>query len=136
MGSSIYRYVYTLWSELTRAQRRRALCKHAQPRRSLRSADPRVRDVRHAAVEDSACGKPVVASDHGGLREVVPLDCGSRFVNGDERDLVEKIGCLIDDRQAYLRASVRARENAESFGWSKVVDRLDEIYSIFLKPEH
>ena len=113
----------------------KTLCKHAQPRRSLRSADPRVRDVRHAAVEDSACGKPVVASDHGGLREVVPRDCGARFVNGDERDLAEKILCLIDNRQAHLQASV-ASENAESFGWSKIVDRLDEIYSSFLKPEH
>ena len=28
------------------------------------------------------------------------------------------------------------RQNAESFGWSKIVDRLDEIYSSFLKPEH
>jgi len=86
-----------------------------------------------AAVEAQACGKPVVASDHGGLREVVPLDCGSRFVNGDERDLAAKIGFLLDDRQAYLRASSRARENAACFGWSKVVDRLDKIYSSFQK---
>ena len=58
-----------------------------------------------AAVEAQACGKPVVASDHGGLREVVPRDCGARFVNGDERDFAEKIVCLIDDREAHLRAS-------------------------------
>jgi len=132
MGSSIYGSIQKIWSELTRTQRRRSLCKHAQPRRSLRSADPRVRDVRHAAVEDSACGKPVVASDHGGLREVVPRDCGARFVNGDERDLAKKIVCLIDNRTARLQASARARQNAESFGWSKIVDRLDEVYGSFL----
>ena len=38
-----------------------------------------------AAVEALACGKPVVASDHGGLKETVPDACGGRFTPGNER---------------------------------------------------
>jgi glycosyltransferase involved in cell wall biosynthesis len=40
-----------------------------------------------AAVEAQACGKPVVASDHGGLRETVPQTAGTRFRTGDASGL-------------------------------------------------
>ena len=33
-----------------------------------------------AAVEAQACGTPVIASDHGGLRETRPRRCGGRFL--------------------------------------------------------
>ena len=81
-----------------------------------------------AAVEAQACGKPVVASDHGGLRETVPVGCGARFATGDHRDLAEKIGYLLDDREAYHLASSRARDNALSFGWARIAERLGDLY--------
>ena len=50
-----------------------------------------------SAVEAQACGKPVIASDHGGLKETVPNDCGGRFETGKPEKLVEKILELVDD---------------------------------------
>ena len=48
-----------------------------------------------AAVEAQACGIPVIASDHGGLRETVPRRCGGRFPTGDAAALGEQIHRLL-----------------------------------------
>ena len=44
-----------------------------------------------AAVEGQACGTPVVASDHGGLRETVPPEVGLRFAPGAASELAEAL---------------------------------------------
>ena len=54
-----------------------------------------------AAVEALACGKPVVASDQGGLRETVPDRCGARFVPGDSGALALAIEDRLRDGEDY-----------------------------------
>ena len=81
-----------------------------------------------AAVEAQATGRPVVASDHGGLRETVPACCGGRFPNGDAEGLARAVARLLDDPEAYASASSLARAHAVTFGWSRIVDRLDDVY--------
>ena len=67
-----------------------------------------------AAVEAQACGKPVIASDHGGLRETVPDTAGSRFRTGDAADLAAHLEALLEQprhccaRWAPARAKMRA----------------------------
>lgn len=82
-----------------------------------------------AAVEAQACGKPVVASDHGGLRETVPDTAGVRFRTGDAADLAAHLETFLDrpDRLPALAAGARA--NAERYDWPRIVERCREVYA-------
>lgn len=81
-----------------------------------------------AAVEAQACGKPVVASDHGGLRETVPETCGFRFPIGNARSLAQKIEILLDNPDIYRIASDNALKNASTYDWSVIVETLTNFY--------
>lgn len=82
-----------------------------------------------AAVEAQACGVPVVASDHGGLREVVPENCGGRFRVGDPFELGRKIESLLDDDNRRNRCSLAALDNASRFDWSRIATTLESVYA-------
>jgi len=82
-----------------------------------------------AAVEAQACGKPVVASDHGGLRETVPSTAGLRFRTGDAAALAAALDTLLD--RAGLRAELAAgaRANALEYDWPRIAARCQEVYA-------
>jgi glycosyltransferase involved in cell wall biosynthesis len=82
-----------------------------------------------AAVEAQACGKPVIASDCGGLREVVPTECGARFPVGDAGRLAEEIEKLLDDPQRRAACSGRAVDNAATYRWAAICDTLETLYT-------
>jgi glycosyltransferase involved in cell wall biosynthesis len=81
-----------------------------------------------AAVEAQACGKPVVASDSGGLKEVVPATCGARFPVGDAARMADEIERLLDDPARYAASAAEARRNAETYDWARICDTCDELY--------
>lgn len=81
-----------------------------------------------AAVEAQACGKPVVASDCGGLKEVVPDNCGARFPVGDSTQLANEIEKLVDDRERYEYCASNALKNAAKYDWKNICDALDKLY--------
>jgi glycosyltransferase involved in cell wall biosynthesis len=82
-----------------------------------------------AAVEAAACGTPVVSSDHGGLRETVPVEAGGRFRNEDPVDLAATVARLLDSGSDLAAVGRVARERAERYAWPAVADQLDEIYA-------
>jgi glycosyltransferase involved in cell wall biosynthesis len=82
-----------------------------------------------AAVEAQACGKPVIASDCGGLREVVPNECGARFPVGDSTQLANEIEKLVDDPNRYATCSKNALANAAQYDWKNICDALDRLYT-------
>jgi len=86
-----------------------------------------------AAVEAQACGKPVLASDHGGLRETVPDTAGVRFRTGDAEDLAVRREALLAatcDNPAMLGVlSTGARENAARYDWPRIAQRCQEVYA-------
>jgi glycosyltransferase involved in cell wall biosynthesis len=84
-----------------------------------------------AAVEAQACGKPVVASRHGGLPEVISERSGLFFPNGDEVALADQLLVLLRDQGLYANFADAARANAARFEWPRIVDQLEEIYSQF-----
>jgi glycosyltransferase involved in cell wall biosynthesis len=81
-----------------------------------------------AAVEAQACGKPVVASDHGGLRETVPESAGARFRTGDVADLAAHLDTLLDGPDVRAALGAGARENAVRYDWPRIVQRCKEVY--------
>jgi glycosyltransferase involved in cell wall biosynthesis len=82
-----------------------------------------------AAVEAQACGKPVIASDCGGLREVVPHDTGARFPVGDAPQLAQEIDRLLDDDARHAACSAAALRNAARFRWGAICDTLEGLYA-------
>jgi len=81
-----------------------------------------------AAVEAQACGKPVVSSDSGGLKEVVPSTCGARVPVGDSAKLADEIETLLDDSRLYAVCSANALVNAATYDWARICDTCDELY--------
>ncbi len=78
-----------------------------------------------AAVEAQACGKPVVASRHGGLPEVISERSGLFFPNGDAEALADQLLLLLRDRDLSQNFAVAAQAAAR-FGWPKIVDQLED----------
>jgi glycosyltransferase involved in cell wall biosynthesis len=82
-----------------------------------------------AAVEAQACGKPVAASDHGGLRETVPESAGVRFRVGDAADLAARLRALIDRPDGLRALGEGARQNAAHYDWPLIVRQCQEVYA-------
>ena len=83
-----------------------------------------------AAVEAQACGKPVVSSDSGGLKEVVPSSCGARVPVGDASRMADEVEKLLDDASLYAACSANARLNAATYDWARICDTCDDLYRV------
>ena len=81
-----------------------------------------------AALEAQACGAPVVASDHGGLRETVPDGCGVRFRPGDADALADAVAGMLADEDTRAAYSAAALRHARTLSWTQITDRLMLIY--------
>jgi glycogen(starch) synthase len=73
-----------------------------------------------AAVEAQACGRPVVASDHGGLRETVPAGCGLRFEPGSAVSLTKAIDLMLEDPGLRARLAEEGHRQARRFAWREI----------------
>jgi glycosyltransferase involved in cell wall biosynthesis len=82
-----------------------------------------------AVVEALACGTPVVASDHGGLKETAPECCGARFRPRDSGALATAILDLLGDDMRRAACAEAAREHALRFAWPRVAAELDPVYA-------
>lgn len=80
-------------------------------------------------VEAMAQGKPVIATNVGGIPDFVK-DGENGFIveYGDVKNLAKKIEKLLTDKNTYLRLSTNAKITAEKFRWEKIIDEYEEIY--------
>jgi glycosyltransferase involved in cell wall biosynthesis len=83
-----------------------------------------------AAVEAMACGTPVIASDHGGLRETVPRECGGRFPVGSAPALAAEIEKLLSDRPRQQDAARTAIRHSSQYDWRNICRELETIYRL------
>ena len=84
-----------------------------------------------ALIEAGAAGRPVVATDVGGVAEVV-RDGASGFVvpPGDAAALAARVGTLLDDPAAARAMGLAGREWVRArFGSERLVDDLTALYS-------
>lgn len=81
------------------------------------------------AVEAMTAGSPVVASDVGGLREVVHHGATGLLVPpGDADALARALDELLDDPDILKRMGAAASERSRQFGARNAVPRIVEIY--------
>lgn len=82
-----------------------------------------------AALETAAVGKPIVASDVGGLRDIV-VDCetGLLVPPGDREALASALRRLLADEGLRARMGEAATLRARDFGPDEVVPRVEEAY--------
>lgn len=78
-------------------------------------------------IEAGACGTPAVASDLGGIPEVVG-DAGVLAPVGSVEGFASAIRKLIDDPDRLSELSRKARINAERFDWDRIVDQVIACY--------
>jgi glycosyltransferase involved in cell wall biosynthesis len=75
--------------------------------------------------EAMAAGLPVVASDVGGIRNViVDGSTGYRVALGDSSMAVSRIRSLLTDDELRKRMSISAQDAARSYQWDRIVDAL------------
>ena len=77
------------------------------------------------AIEAMACGRPVIASDTGGLREIIEdrVD-GILFQPGNADDLAQKIEYLLDNNSLRKKIGERAREKViTNYNWDKIFEK-------------
>jgi glycosyltransferase involved in cell wall biosynthesis len=80
-----------------------------------------------SSIEGMACGKPFIASDVDGLREVV-AGAGVLFKFGNSQDLARKIQELIDDEKHYREVAENCTERAKQYDINKMVDNYISLY--------
>ena len=78
-------------------------------------------------IEGMSAGKPFVASDVNGLREVTQ-GYGILFPHEDAEALAKIIQQLHDDRQYYQQIAARCYERAKEFDISKMASAYAEVY--------
>ena len=80
-----------------------------------------------AAVEAMAACRPVVASDVGGLRNVVG-GAGVLFPHGDDKALAESIQQLCENPSYYTEVAQACQSRAKEYDISVMVDKYDQLY--------
>ena len=81
------------------------------------------------ALEAMACGTPVVGTRVGGLQTVIEDgESGLLVPAGDYQALAEAIAQVLTDARLRIHLAHGARDRAERFTWTRVGDRMVELY--------
>ena len=82
------------------------------------------------ALEAMACGRPVVASETGGLAYLVRHgETGFHIPAGDSESLAARLRELLEDQDLQERLGRQAAEYARGFAWPLVVDQIIDLYA-------
>lgn len=80
-----------------------------------------------ASIEGMISGKPFLASDVDGLREIVE-GAGFLFTPGDEKELAMLVKKLMDDSELYRQVVVKCRDRAKKFDLQKTINQHEMLY--------
>ena len=82
-----------------------------------------------SALEAMACGKPVVATNLGGLADLVPDQGGREVPVKDPQALAAALIEILASPELQRSMGEYNRQQVESYySWDKIIDRLEEIY--------
>ena len=80
-------------------------------------------------LEASACGKPIVATDAGGIRDaVLDNETGLIVPDGDIAAISEKIIRLLDDQNLAKKLGDRGRAYAKENDWNGIAKKFVGLY--------
>jgi D-inositol-3-phosphate glycosyltransferase len=86
------------------------------------------------ALEAMACGRPVVASETGGLAFLVrDNETGFHVPAGDAQALADRLRRLVEDEVLRTRLGRQAAEYARSYSWPLIADQILGLYGTLLK---
>jgi len=83
-------------------------------------------------IEAMACGKPVIATNNGGSREMVDKKVGILVPAQDFKALAEAINYMLDNYGDYSPERI-AQYAKDKYGYEAVGHKLDRIYSELIK---
>ena len=133
IGDGVRRqYLENLSKELNVTENIRFLGIRSDVHKVLKSADIVVMSshwegLSLSNIEGMASGKPFIASDVNGLREVTS-GYGILFPHGDYKSLAQIIQRLSDDKNYYKQIADRCYERAKEYDISKTVKQYNDIY--------
>jgi len=85
-------------------------------------------------IEAMSVGRPVVASDVGGVREwLTDSEVGYLVEKGNSKELAEKVLALVSDTSRLEHMSENARKQAEHYSIERYVDHIEKLYSLLKK---
>lgn len=104
----------------------------------LRNADTLVMFSRYenlpcVILEALCCGLPVIASDVGGIKEVIYNENGILIHSENENELLQSMNFMLDNLEKYDKASI-ASLASQKFNYKTVAQQFTFAYQTLLKP--
>jgi len=85
------------------------------------------------ALEAMACGTPVIATDVGGLSQLIREGETGFLVPGmDPVALAERLGQVLSDQELRKRLGRQAAEYAEAYAWPGIAEQVIDVYKHIL----
>jgi D-inositol-3-phosphate glycosyltransferase len=85
------------------------------------------------ALEAQACGRPVVATDVGGLRHTVRDHYSGLLVKGHEESAwADALAGILDDHDEMIRMGANAAAHAATFSWDNTAAATLQAYRLAL----
>lgn len=84
-----------------------------------------------SSIEGMASGRPFVASDVDGLREIVS-GAGILFPHGDENALAREIQKLCENPEYYRKTAVACQERAKQYDISVMAKKYNDLYKTLI----
>ena len=90
----------------------------------------------NVVLESMACGKPVVATDVGGNKEII-IDGENGFIvpSRDEDALADRILALADNEELTMRIGLSAKETVKNFSLSRMAYKTEKLYKELIDKE-
>lgn len=85
-----------------------------------------------SSIEGMSCGKPFIASDVDGLREMVEA-AGLLFKEGDDQELASQIRSLCDNQELYNLVGQQCQKRALNYSIEKMADAYLNVYQQVVK---
>ncbi len=80
-------------------------------------------------LEAMAAKTPIVAMNHGGIKEVIiDNETGLLVKNPSPKELAEKITILLNDKKLSKKLSSHAYKKVKEYDWSKIVKKIEKVY--------